>query len=164
MIETRHRTRIMIDDLPRADDSMVISSVISATESKFIDKYIDLITVEAIKEFDDCMIAENSCDNVHAVLSGISTIYYPVKLHNLLVERRDVGTFAGSIGSKTVGSTSHYIINDTTDEELGNELSIDNNSCATVTEWDTKLLDDLDVDLDNLISSAFVGRTVGTKS
>ena len=129
-----------------------------------IDKYIDLIPVKASKEFDNCIIAENSCDNVHAVLSGISTIYYPVKLHNLLVERRDVGTFAGSIGSKTVGSTSHYIINDTTDEELGNELSIDNNSCATVTEWDTKLLDDLDVDLDNLISSAFVGRTVGTKS
>ena len=74
MIETRHRTWIMIDDFPEADNSMVISYVISATESKLIDKYIDLIPVEASKEFDDCLISENSFDNVHAVLSGISTI------------------------------------------------------------------------------------------
>ena len=138
MIETRHRTRIMIDDLPEADDSMVISSVISATESKLIDKYIDLIPVEASKEFDDCMIVENSCDNVHTVLSGISTIYDPVKLHSVLLEHRDVGTFAASIGLTTVGLTSHYIIGDTTDEELGNELSNDDNSCAIITKWDTK--------------------------
>ena len=164
MIETRHHTRIMIDKLPKANDSMVISSVISATESKLIDKYNDFIPVKASKKFDDCMIAENSCDNVHAVLSGISTIYDPVKLHDLLVERRDVGTFAASIGSTTVGSTSHYIIDNTTDEELGNDISDDNNRCATATEWDPKLLDDFDVDLDNLISSAFVGATVGTKS
>ena len=159
MIETRHCTRIMIDDLPKADNSMVISSVIYATESKLIDKYIELIPVEASIEYDDCMIAENSCDNVHTVLSGISTIYDPVKLHDLLVERRYIGKFATLIGLTTVGSTSNYIIDDTTNEELGNELSNDDNSCATVTEWETKLLDDFDVDLDNLLSSAFVGAS-----
>ena len=74
MIDTRHRTKIMIDDFPEADNSIVISSVISTTESTSIDKYVDLIPVKASKYFDDCMIAENSCDNVHAVLSGISTI------------------------------------------------------------------------------------------
>ena len=110
------------------------------------------------------MISENYCDNVHAVLSGISTIYNPVKLHDILVKRRDVGTFAASIGWTTVGSKSHYIIDDTTNEELGNQPSDDDNSCATVTEWDTKLLDEFDADLDNLISSTFVGATVGTKS
>ena len=164
MIETRHRTRIMINDFPKAENSMVISSVISATDSKLIEEYIDLIPVEASKEFYNYTIAENSCDNVHAVLSGISSIYNPVKLHNLLVERRDVGTFAASIGSTTVGSTSHYNIDDETDEELENELSDDDNSRATVTGWDPELLDDFDVYLDDLILNAFVWATVGTKS
>ena len=68
------------------------------------------------------------------------------------------------IGSTTVCSTSNYIIDDTNDEELGNELSDDDNICATVTKWDTKLLDDFNVGLDNLISGEFVGATVGTKS
>ena len=45
--KNRHRTQIMIDDLPKADNSMVISSVIYATESKLIDKSIDLIPVKA---------------------------------------------------------------------------------------------------------------------
>ena len=64
------------------------------------------------------MIANNSYNNVHVVLSSISSIYVPVRLHDNLLERPNKGAFAASIGSTTVGSTSPYVFDvDTVDSD-----------------------------------------------
>ena len=98
MIEPRHRTQIIIDDLPDAGDAMIAHAVISSFESITIDNTMATTT----SDFGECMITDNSGDNVHAVLSGILATHDPVKLHNRLLERRNDGIFATSIGSTTV--------------------------------------------------------------
>jgi len=40
MIEPRHRTRIIVDELPNANNAMVASIMISKIESKIIDDNI----------------------------------------------------------------------------------------------------------------------------
>ena len=114
MIESRHRTRIMVEGLPDADDAMIASATISAIESKLIDNNIgngipNLVRKNQHMDFDDCMIANNTCDNVHVVLSRISAIHDPVQLHEKLLERCNVGTFATTIGSTTVGFNYPYV-------------------------------------------------------
>ena len=99
IIQSRNQTRIIIDKLPEVSDSMVGSSVISALETKLVDKYLDLIPPFGEQsDFDECATAQNSCENMHAALSGVSMIYDTFQLHNSLLERRDVVTFARSIG------------------------------------------------------------------
>ena len=138
---------------------MTVSAVISASESTTIDNTMD---DNKPPDFDKCMITNNSCDNIHAVLSSISSIYDPVKLHGKLLERRNVGVFAASIGSTTVGSTSPYVLDvDTIDSENDSEINNDKNNDATVTEWDHDLIDKMDINLDAMISS--VGATTATK-
>ena len=82
------------------------------------------------------MIANNSYNNVHVVLSSISSIYDPVRLHDNLLELRNVGAFDASIGSMTVGSTSPNILDvDTVDSD--DKPSTDDNESdddATITE------------------------------
>ena len=56
MIEPRHRTRIIVDELPDANDAMIASVTISAIESKTIDDNI----VHQDSTFDDCMIANST--------------------------------------------------------------------------------------------------------
>ena len=72
---------------------------------------------------------------MHVVLSSISSIYDPVRLHDNLLERRNVGAFAASIGSTTVGSSSLYVLDvDTVDSD--DESSTDDNDSdddATIT-------------------------------
>ena len=133
---------------------MISSAIISASESNTIDNTIDdTRTTAKPSDFNECMIAKNSCNNVHVVLSRISSIYDPVRLHDNLLERRNVGTFAASIGLTTVGSTSPYVLDvDTVDSD--DEYSTDDNGSdddTTITEWDQNLLDDMDIDLDALI-------------
>ena len=71
------------------------------------------------------------------------------------MERRNVGVFAASIGSMTVGSTSPYVLNvDTVDSDDESDTETDDD--ATITEWDHELLNDMDIDLDTLNSSAGV--------
>ena len=108
-----------------------------------------------------CMIANNSGDNVHAVLSSISAIHDPVKLHNRLLERRNDGIFATSIGSTTVGSASPYVSNRDIISPASSDYETDTDDDATITDWHPELLDDLDVDLDALISS--MGETTASK-
>ena len=164
MIEPRHRTRIIIEDLPEIDNAMIASAIISASESKTIDNTIDdTIHIAKPSDFNECMIAKNSCDNVHVVLSIISSIYDPVRLHENLLERRNIGAFAASIGLTTVGSTSTYVL-DVGTVESDDEYSTDDNESdddSTIREWDQNLLDDIDINLDDLISS--VGATTASK-
>ena len=62
------------------------------------------------------MIAKNSCDNVHVVLSRILSIYESIRLHDNLLERRNFGAFVASIVSTTVGSIIPYVLDvDTVD-------------------------------------------------
>ena len=81
MIEPWYRTRIIVDDLPNANDNMVASIMISKIESKIIDDNI----VHQDDTFDNCMIADNTCYNVHVVLSGISAIHDPIQMYNRLL-------------------------------------------------------------------------------
>ena len=156
LIEPPHRTRIIIEDLPEIDTTTIASAIISASESKTIANTIDDTTpIAKPSDFNECMIASNSCDNLHVVLSSILIIYDPVQLHDNLFERRQVGAFAASIGSTTVGSPSPYILYvDTVDSD--DESSTDDNLSdgdATIIEWDQNILDDMEIDLDALISS-----------
>ena len=117
MIEPRHRTRIIIENLPKIDNAMIASAIISASESKTIDNTIDNTRpISKPSDSNECMIANKSCDNVHLILSSISSIYDPVQLHDNILERRNIGAFAASIGSTTVGSTIPYVLDvDTVD-------------------------------------------------
>ena len=78
------------------------------------------------------------------------------------MERRNVGTFSASIGSTSVGSTSPYVLDvDTVDSD--DKCSTDDNESdddATITEWYQNLLGDMDIDLDDFISS--VGATTAS--
>ena len=140
MIEPRHRTRIIVDELPNANDAMVASIMISKIESKIIDDNI----VHQDDTFDNCMIADNTCDNVHVVLSGISAIHDPVQMYDKLLQRRNIGTFAASIGSTTIGSNSPFV-SDRSDNNILNDLDLDN----------------FDIDFDEIVSTA--GATVASK-
>ena len=82
------------------------------------------------------MIANNSCNNLHVVLSSISAIYDPVQLHDKLLELCTVDVFATSIGSTTVGSTSLYVLDvDTvTTVYRDDESDTDTDDDATITE------------------------------
>ena len=110
------------------------------------------------------MIANNSCENVHIVLSNISFIYDPVQLNNNLLECRTVGVFATSIGSKTVGSTSTYVldVDNVKTVDSDDEYDTDTDDGTTTTELDHALLDDMDIDLYALISS--MGSTTVSKT
>ena len=145
MIQPNHRTRIIVDELPD-NDAMIASTRISATESKVIDDNI----VTPDPTFDNCMIADNTCDNVHAVLSSISIIYDPVQLYDKLLERRDIGTFAATIGSTTVGSNSPYV----SDED---QSKIDSEN-DPIDQFD---LNDYDIHLDDMVSA--LGSTTASK-
>ena len=104
MININHKTHIMLEDLPEADASIIASDSICTSESKMIDATIDLHKMNpTLSEFDDWVIA--NCSN--AVLSSISSIYDPIQLHDLFLERRNDGVFAASIGSTNVGSLSN---------------------------------------------------------
>ena len=156
MIEPRHRNQIIIEYLPEIDNTMITSAIIFASESNTIDNVIDdTRPISKPSGFNECMIVNNSCNNVHVILSSISSIYYPVRIHDNLLERRNVGAFSASIGSTNVGSTSPYVLDvDTVDSD--DESSTDDNESdddATITEWDQNILDDMDIDLDALISS-----------
>ena len=154
MIDPRHRTRIIVDELPDANDDMIASVTISSIESKTIDDNI----VHQDSTFDDCMIADNTCDNVHVVLSGISAIHDPVQMYNKLMDRRNVDTFAATIGSTTIGSNSPYVSED------DNTVSTFDSDNETVTN--NYLIDDFDfdnfeIDLDEIISTS--GATIASK-
>ena len=111
MIELRHRTQIIIEDLLEIGNAMIASDIISASESKTIDNLIDnTIHITKPSGFNECMIANNSCDNVHVVLSSISSIYDPVWLHKNILERHSVGAFSVSIGWTNIGSNSPYFL------------------------------------------------------
>ena len=138
MIEPLHWTQIMIEDLPEVDDAIIFSDVISASKSILIDNTIETNkTIAKPPDFDECMIANNSCENVHIVLSNISFIYDPVQLNNNLLECRTVGVFATSIGSMTVVSTSPYVLDvDTvTTVNSDDESDTDTDDNTTITEW-----------------------------
>ena len=134
MIEPNHRTCIMLKDLTEADALIIASVSICASESKIIDATIDLHKMNpTLSEFDDCIIANCS----HAVLSRISSIYDPIRLHDLLLERRNDGVFAASIGSTNFGSSSNYISEVTNfDSDEKSESEPDDNNDATITDWD----------------------------
>ena len=142
---------------------MIATAIISSFESNTIDNTINVTRpISKPSGFNEYMIANNSYDNVHVVLSNILSIYDPVRLHENLLERCNVGAFAASIGSTTVGSTSPYVLDfDTVDSD--NESSTNDNESdddATITEWDQNLLDDMNIYLDALISS--VGSTTAS--
>ena len=101
------------------------------------------------------MKSKKFCDNVHVVLSSISAIYDPVQLHDKLLELCTVDVFATSIGSTTVGSTSLYVLDvDTvTTFDSNDESDTDTDDDVTITEWNHILLDEIDINLDILISS-----------
>ena len=80
MIKPGYRTLIMIEDLPEVDDAIIFSDVISASKSILIDNTIETNkTIAKPSDFDECTIANNSCENVHVFLSIISAIYDPVQ-------------------------------------------------------------------------------------
>ena len=138
MIEPLHWTQIMIEDLPEVDNAMIASAVISAYKSILIDNTIETTKpISKPSDFDECMIAKNSCDYVHVVLSSISSIYDPVQLHVKLLENCTVGVFATSIGSMTVVSTSPYVLDvDTvTTVNSDDESDTDTDDNTTITEW-----------------------------
>ena len=104
MVERRHRPRIIVDDLPEPDDAIVASFTISSVETGMID--------QCFQQVEECITDESTCDNNYAVLAGVSLIYDPVRLYDLMLERRDAGVFAASIGSTTVGHVGSYLIED----------------------------------------------------
>ena len=164
MIDPRHQTRIIIEDLPEIDNAMIASAIIYASESKNIDNAIyNTRTIAKPSYFNECIIANNSCNNVHVVLSSISSIYYPIRLHDNILERRNAGAFSTCIGQTTVDSTISYVLDvDTVNSD--DEYSTDDNKSdddATFIEWDQNILDNMDIDLDALISS--VRETTASK-
>ena len=154
MIEPRHRARIIVDELPNANDAIVASIMISKIESKIVDDNI----VHQNDTFDNCMIADNTCDNIHVVLSGISAIHDPVQMYDKLLQRRNIGTFAASIGSTTIGSNSPYVSDDdTTVLTLDSDYNRSDNSLLNDLD-----LDNFDIDFDEIVSTA--GATIASKS
>ena len=142
---------------------MIAFTTISAVKSKPIDNNIvndmpNLVRQNRHKDFDDWMIANNTYNNVHVVLSSISAIHDPAQLHDNVLERRNVGTFATNIGSTTVGSNSPYIWEVETvslydsDSDSGN-FSNDDDDDATITDWDSDFLDEFDINLNEMKSS-----------
>ena len=99
MIKPCHLNRIMIEDLPGVNETMIATDVISASKSRLIDNTIEM-TKPIVKplNFDECMIAKNYYDNVNVILSSILDIYDPVQLHDKLLEHCTAGVFATSIG------------------------------------------------------------------
>ena len=67
--------------------------------------------------------------------------------------------FSASIGSEAVGSTSPYI-SDVVSVDSYDESDTGIDDDATITEWNQELLDDMDINLDALISS--VGETTAS--
>ena len=69
MIKPRHWTRIIIEDLPEIDNAIISSAIISASESKTIDNTIDdTRLISKPSNFNECMIENNSCNNLYVVL------------------------------------------------------------------------------------------------
>ena len=127
----------MIEDLPGVDVVMIASSVISASKSRLNDNTFKTTKpTEKPLDFDECMIANNSCDNVHIVISSISAIYNHVQLYDKLLEHLTFGVFATSIGSTIVGSTSPYVLDmDTvTTVDGDDESDTDTDYGDTITE------------------------------
>ena len=146
----------MIEDMPAVNDIMMDSAVISASESRLIDNTIETTyPITKPSYFHECIIANNSCNNVQVVLSSISSIHNPVQLHYKLLEHHTVSVFATYIRSTTFGSTSTYILDvDTvTTVDSNDESDTDTDDYATITDWDHELLDNMDIELDVLISS-----------
>ena len=161
MVEPHHCVLIIIEYLPEVDNAMVASAVISASKSNLIDNKIkNTKPIANPLGFDECMIAKNSCDNIHFVLSSILSIYHPVQLHDKQLERRNIRVFAASIGLETFGSTSPYV-SDVVSVNSDNESDSEIDDNATITEWNQELFDNMDIDLDALISS--VGATTASK-
>ena len=116
---------------------MIASAVISASKSRLNDNTFKTTKpTEKPLDFDECMIANNSCDNVHIVMSSISAIYNPVQLYDKLLEHLTFGVFATSIGSTIVGSTSPYVLDmDTvTTVDGDDESDTDTDYGDTITE------------------------------
>ena len=156
MIDQRHQTQIMIEYLPVVNNTMTAPAVISAPKSRLIDNTIKTTKhIAKTPDFDECMIPNNSCENVHAMLSSISAIYDRVQLHNKLLERHTVGAFATSIRLTTFGSSSPYVLDvDTvTTFDSNDESDTDTDDDVTITEWNHILIDEIDINLDILISS-----------
>ena len=150
MIDPNHRTCIMLEDLPEADASIIASTFICASELKIIDGTIDLHKMAPkLSKFDDCIITHCS----HSVLSRISSIYNLILLHDLLLEQRNYGVFAASIGSTNVRSSGNYVLEVTTVDSYDESKSEpDNDDDATISDWDQSLLENFDVYLDTIIA------------
>ena len=84
---------------------------------------------------------------MHVVLSSISAIYDPIQLYYKLLERRTVGAFYTSIRSTTVGFNSLYVLDVDTVTTFVNddEYETDTDDNTTITKWDHKLLDNMDI-------------------
>ena len=118
----------------------------------------------AQSDFDDCATAQNSYDNVYDVVLSVLVIYDPVQLHNSLLDCCDVGAFAASIVSTSVGSSSHFIIDDDSDANTKCEVSDEeDDDDASVTSWNSEILDEMGININDLISDAFVGATAAYK-
>ena len=127
-----------------------------------IDATIDLHKMTpTLSEFDHCVIANCS----HSVLSSISSIYYPIRLHNLFLERHNDGVFSAYIGSTTFGSLSNYVSEVTTvDSDDESESEPDDDDDATLTDWYLSLIDNFDeywYDMIADISAAIASRSTG---
>ena len=89
MAAPKDRLRILVDDLPDEDDEMAITSSISAMESNLVDQVVsevEPIGCEA-NDYSNCVRAVREADNVHAVLSSVSSTLDPVLFAKSLTDR-----------------------------------------------------------------------------
>ena len=125
MVAPKDRLRILVEDLPDDDETMVISSLISAVESDLIDKTVsDVEPIGKTDDYSECVGAIREADTVHAVLAGVTTTLDPVLFSESLQERRNAGAFAASIGSTTTTDGPYLIPEDESIADLDIDLDV----------------------------------------
>lgn len=97
MIEAKHRTRILMEDIPDVDtDDMVIS----ALESMRIDStFENLEPIGMDEDYAECVGAAAETDTVHVVLSEVDANLNQVSLSEKLQERLKASEYAISVGA-----------------------------------------------------------------
>ena len=158
MLESHHQPRILVEELPEIDNSMLISSAISSAETELIDKRFK--SVGGLVGGDEYVSVSKNAE-----LSGVSSIYDPNQLCNLMSERRNDSVFAASIGSTTVGTGSEFLVETVDSDDGSDDEMLDSDDEMSDGDEDPSC-DDLfgdDIDLDDLLEQAFVRSTTAAK-
>ena len=109
-LHLKDRIRVLIEDLPDADDEMIVSSLITVEESDQVDIAVsDVEPIGKTEDYSGCIGAVREVDTVHTVLGGVTKTLDPVLFAESLSERRDVGAFASSIGATSISDYPYLV-------------------------------------------------------